>query len=318
MSLRKTARFFALLVVVIGFVGTTSSSEDFAEEVAQASRGLKWYPFAYWRVGEFAGKSIRVDKDGLRATWNAKSLTGRTVRIFVFGSSTTWGMGARDEYTIPSALSRELHDQKLNVEVTNFGQPGYVNTQDLITLIRELQKGNIPDIAVFYDGVNEINTALQSNEAGNPQIGPLTLLFKKNMGWPTAKTAGSEQLWRSVVDVYRTNLEMIQTLAEHFHFRTAFFWQPAVYSKNQFVDPEEKIISSYDKPERAAFLQVNQLIKKSRKLHAMRAFHDISDVFVNRPERYFLDVYHLNEKGNEVIAKAMLPTLLRMIRASHP
>ena len=54
------------------------------------------------------------------------------------------------------------------VEVTNFGQIGYVSTQEALLLFEQLRKGNVPDFAVFYDGVNDTFAAWQSGTAGIP------------------------------------------------------------------------------------------------------------------------------------------------------
>ena len=77
--------------------------------------------------------------------------------------------GARDDSTIPSFLARKLRERGIEVKVTNFGESGYVSTQEVIALIRQLQKGNIPDLVIFYDGVNDVYSAYQQQSAGLPQ-----------------------------------------------------------------------------------------------------------------------------------------------------
>jgi len=71
------------------------------------------------------------------------------VRIFTFGASTMWGYGARDDHTIASYLSKRLHEQGYRAQVTNRGQPGYVNTQVVVALLRGLHCGERPDIALW-------------------------------------------------------------------------------------------------------------------------------------------------------------------------
>lgn len=134
---------------------------------------MEWHPYVYWRQRPFAGELINVDANGLRHTWNQPSAPGdcdadRT-RIFVLGGSTIWSPAARDDYTVPSQLSKLLADADLCVEVLNLGETGYVSTQELILLQRKLQQGDLPDLVIFYDGVNEIFSAFQNNEAGLPQ-----------------------------------------------------------------------------------------------------------------------------------------------------
>jgi len=86
--------------------------------------------------------------------------------LFLFGGSTMWGTGSRDAHTIPAILARELALAGKPVEVTNFGEAGYVSTQELIAWMLELRAGNVPDIVVFYDGVNDVFTAFQEPVAG--------------------------------------------------------------------------------------------------------------------------------------------------------
>ncbi|MGH9877070.1 MAG: hypothetical protein ACRD5H_05480, partial [Nitrososphaerales archaeon] len=108
--------------------------------------------------------------DGLRKT-NGVTETegaGSTMKVFIFGGSTIWGLGAADDSTIPSIFAREAKNKGINCEVTNFGQYAYVSTQGIIELMLQLQKGNIPDAVIFYDGVNDTFGAFQLGVPGLP------------------------------------------------------------------------------------------------------------------------------------------------------
>src|SRR5438132_9432797 len=103
-----------------------------------------WTPYVYWRRRPFAGNYINVNEMGIRRTWNPdvpKGVNGSNhIKIFMFGGSTMWGTGARDDYTISSIVSRSLSKEYgIDVSVTNFGESGYVSTQEVIMLMRELQ-----------------------------------------------------------------------------------------------------------------------------------------------------------------------------------
>src|SRR3954451_8179244 len=87
----------------------------------------------------------------------------------MFGGSTLCGIGARDHYTIPSFLSKMLTQAfPERIRVTNYGTTGFVNTQEMILLIRELQRGCRPQIVIFYDGYNDTFSAFQNRIAGIP------------------------------------------------------------------------------------------------------------------------------------------------------
>jgi lysophospholipase L1-like esterase len=123
--------------------------------------------YVYWRRQPRRHALISVDERGLRTTVPAGSPGGP--KIFMFGGSTMWGTGARDEFTIPSILARELARRGVAATVTNYGETGWVTTQELIALEIELREGRRPDLVIFYDGINDTYTAFQQGVAGIPQ-----------------------------------------------------------------------------------------------------------------------------------------------------
>jgi lysophospholipase L1-like esterase len=133
----------------------------------------RWHSYVYFIPSPLRTKFINIDGAGLRLTLSPSTAGphsgDRPLRIFMFGGSTMWGLGARDNYTIPSLLSGALARRGISgVEVTNFGQIGYVSTQEALLLFEQLRKGNVPDLAIFYDGINDTFAAWQSGTAGIP------------------------------------------------------------------------------------------------------------------------------------------------------
>jgi hypothetical protein len=132
---------------------------------------VRWIPYSYWISAPLKEKYINIDPNGLRHTWhngmtNAAS-TENLFRIFMFGGSTMYGHGATDDYTIPSVLVKDLAQRGISgVEITNFGQPGYVSTQEIILLFAQLRRRNIPDLVIFYDGYNDTYSAFQNGQPG--------------------------------------------------------------------------------------------------------------------------------------------------------
>ena len=135
------------------------------------SNVMKWVSYVYWRRQPYRGDHINVDSSGIRRSWApATRPPGPSDRatVFMFGGSTMWGAGARDDFTIPSILAKQLAKDGRAFDITNFGEAGYVSTQEVIALLLELQKGNIPDIVIFYDGFNDTYSAYQQRVAGLP------------------------------------------------------------------------------------------------------------------------------------------------------
>ena len=138
-------------------------------ESLDESAAMRWAPYVYWRRQAYESPYINIDGRGIRRTWQSGPETIPKRRIFVFGGSAVWGSGARDEFTIPSTLAKTLGQAGVDAEVTNFGESGYVSTQELLTLLLELREGNVPDVAIFYNGPNDVFAAHQQGVAGLPQ-----------------------------------------------------------------------------------------------------------------------------------------------------
>jgi hypothetical protein len=130
------------------------------------SRQERYYPYVGWRRGPFKGKTINIDQRGIRLTPGA-DCSANSYKVFAFGGSTMWGTGAPDWGTIPAYLQIGFHALTTKpVCVVNFGESAYVSTQSVIELLRQLQLGNVPDMVLFYDGVNDVYAAYQSGQAG--------------------------------------------------------------------------------------------------------------------------------------------------------
>ncbi|HKD68187.1 MAG TPA: hypothetical protein VKB84_15180 [Candidatus Binataceae bacterium] len=131
----------------------------------------QWRPYVHYMMQELKSSFINIDNKGIRATWNPRSGASsavRPIRVFMFGGSTMFGDNARDDYTIPSFLSKYLAAQgmAMSVQVTNYGQEGYANTQEALLFEDEVRTGKVPDIVIFYDGANDVATAFENDAAG--------------------------------------------------------------------------------------------------------------------------------------------------------
>ena len=130
--------------------------EQYFAEVGYALK-FDWMPFVHWRQRSFRGVYTNVDERGRRATPGADTPEKGALSIHCFGGSTMWGMGARDEGTIPAVLQRRLRAAGHRVILVNQGQSGYIVTQELIMLQQLLKHEGPPDVAIFYDGVNDVS-----------------------------------------------------------------------------------------------------------------------------------------------------------------
>jgi lysophospholipase L1-like esterase len=325
---RQTARENAL---------NPSEAAEFVAEENRAGR-VNWTSYTYWRRAPISGKYVNVDAKGIRKTWNPPASSKPRVRVFLFGGSTMWGTESRDDYTIPSQLSKVLAKSFGSaVEVVNFGETGYVQTQEVITLLKELQRGNVPNVAVFYDGYNDAFAAFQAGVAGVPQnefnrVAEFNLLLsssrlflegarQSNLAWALTTFAGrlhvfahrskpapaaadvAERLAADTLRVYATNLKVLDAAGREYNIRMLYYWQPSVFTKLH-LSPEEQAQSDSDPPFRKFDLATVALLKASP-IERMDSFRDLSGAFDEDPKRIYLDTMHPFERGNQRIAELM-------------
>ena len=143
---------------VAAYDGADYDVERLFREFAATHR-IVYSPYTIWRRKFFKGELVNIDITGVRVT-HGNSDRDDALQVWMFGGSTLWGEGAPDAQTIPSNLA-ELLNKSLNVHarVKNYGERGFVSTQEVVYLLRQLQTKPPPDVVVFYDGVNDAATA---------------------------------------------------------------------------------------------------------------------------------------------------------------
>jgi len=304
----------------------------------------RWEPFSYFLHREFSGKYLNIDGSGLRRTWNPPPAP-QPIKVFTFGGSTMWGMGARDEYTIASWLSRMLaNSYPSQVQVTNYGKLSYVNTQEMISLLRELQSGHRPEIAVFYDGYNDTIAAYTNHQAGvswnefrryaefnllNPaRTGDLyrEVLRRSNLYTlfygisaklgrvkprPKLTPEQRQQLINDVFKVYQANMHITEAVGDKEGFKSLFYWQPSPYTRADLNAFER---SWLDDPEVNKMFSGMYTVVKRSPLMKEASFHDISDVFRGEVGTLYVDYAHTTERGNEIIARRIYQDVMPLVK----
>lgn len=323
-------------------------NRDYIGEFQGADR-VRWEPYVYWRRMPYSGQYINVDAEGHRKTYNATAQAEARTRILVLGGSAVWGPWIRDDFTIPSSLSRVLERGGYRgVHVTSLAESGHVSMQGLLTLMHQLQRGDIPDIVVFYDGVNDVFSAFQNREAGIPlnednrrsefNIGkqPARLVgllvrssrllaaargLVRGLARGPAPAPGSsdgparvdDALAEAAVEAYLANLRIVRSLAADFGFECYFFWQPALFSKETRSPLESELTAKYPQELGEFFARVYTRI--AALAPQVDRLYDLQDVFDGDAGTVFVDYCHVREPKNEQLAEAIAGVLARQSRA---
>lgn len=276
--------------------------------------GFVWQPYTGFRHTAFAGSTVNVDEQGLRADG------GTAGEIWMFGGSTVFGVGAGDRATIPALLS-----SLCGRTVRNLGTVSYVSTQEVIALGERLKRGERPALVIFYDGVNEAICAAQSGRPGWPYAaanrqrefmlanrrGPLLRAtlhaffprLGKRLARPTDVPAPKADAGR-VIDLYAENIRLLRAMGAAYGFPVIAVWQPILYGKTKQTAYEAEIARVFA-GEAAGFC--GEVYAARRRLEPSQGLLDIGGLLDDVTETVFLDPFHLTEKGNRRVAAALLP-----------
>ena len=260
-----------------------------------------------------------------------------------------WGTGTKDEETIPSFVAQMLHESGASAQVFNFGESGWVSTQEMIELQKLLQQGARPDIVVFYDGVNDTFSAYQNRAAGLPQnernreiefnlthpYRPLTevlrvassaMLSHSRLAQLTGADGAAPVLLPPIsyphrisstpaedaVRTYHTNLRIVSAPGREFDFAPYFYWQPVVFAKSHQTEYEQLMAGQRE----ALKPFSNDVYSHIVALQTPVAnFHNLGELFQDVKEPIFLDYAHIGAEGNRRIAAAMVKDLLPALKA---
>jgi lysophospholipase L1-like esterase len=321
-------------------------ADPYYAELQQTTK-QRYAGFLGWRRADFAGEFIHVE-DGIRRSYmpgadGERGMNGEKhgIEVFFFGGSTTWGIGNRDLHTIPSAFARVAEEAGIPVRVTNFGESGYVSWQEVLKLSELCALGDVPDLAVFYDGVNDIFVQIQT-----PTASPLPQNFHAlrerfesanslrrallrysavhiALKHIAARRGGSGSRPMEIADlpgelpdladnaatIYNASAEHARRIAAAYGFEVATFWQPCVYTKARIHPGEEPMRDEFGAGVGALYTATTKRVTEPT--------HIITDAFDSVDGPVMVDWCHTNEAGARAVAEAIFshvePVLLQMV-----
>jgi lysophospholipase L1-like esterase len=306
-----------------------------------STRTFMYYPFVVWRTQPMSTEFINIDAEGIRET-AGPVCNDDSYMIFVMGGSTVWGTGSPDMMTIPSYLQIAISEQvDADICVMNLGESAYVSNQSLILLEMYLRRGIIPDLVIFYDGVNDVGGAYHEDAVGmhlnfmdmrdryeqNSNMEPepwyvstntyrlLTqhnqateaglVVERRKVSVPYTTDTNTGNLVQDVVNNYLGVYQSAQALGTHYDFEIHFFWQPMLVTSNKTRTANENImVSQIDDGEFPDFaIEVTQNIRTTAQIEEQLT--DISDILDDETDEIFIDHVHITPVGNAIVADAI-------------
>ena len=311
---------------------------DYAREYTTIHGRKRYEPYVVWRTPPFQGKQIVVDERGRRRTVGSDCAAG-AYRVFAFGGSTMWGVGSPDWGTIPSYLAAELAQQRGRpVCVENYGEHGFVSTQGVVQLIKELEAGNVPDLVIFYDGINDIYSTVLLGQAGlHYELPLIKARFERSeprfAGWlrrrniyrvVAPRLAAPEKpgpalpadAAQAVVRTYLNNHAIVAALGQSYGFDYRLFWQPNLLVGAKPRTAYEEKVRTRMQPEVVALTTaVHELIgtEATKRSH----LYDLTHGFDAETGELYIDWMHVIPEGNRILARAIAATLIDAGRAKQ-
>jgi lysophospholipase L1-like esterase len=336
-----------------GFYQGKTWAPTLAREMEKPHWNQIYNQYLTWITKPVSGQFLNVDPETGRKTWNPPDLPQDAESIFFFGGSAAWGQGARDNYTIPSDLSRLLNDKTRRFRVYNYGEPGYTFTQELFYFITLLQKGRRPQYVIFYDGFNDVYGANQSGRAGSLHnllqskdklmstpgrlywkavkdwlaeniylyhkvYYPLYLSFHPEKRYPDPGTHLTyqelETLAAGVVQYYVRSFGILEHLSRAYGFKFICFWQPALHTEAKVMPQEPTLDDLWDKKFGTLYRFTNRYLSRETLPH----FHNINDAVATRTRPCYVDLVHMTEEGYATVAKRIYQVFLKEYPQKEP
>lgn len=297
-------------------------------------KDLEWYfPVAYDptdnpRIRDARSTTINV-RDGHRVSWSPPPCGGcRRVTLWFFGGSTGFGLGQRDGHTIASEVARLAWHDRVAVDVVNYGVPGDALLREAQSFAWDLEYRKAPDLAVFYDGINDMGGALLLQDKGcatrpgpwvDPPLDRVRVRDLDQFGYgefdpasgpagahviPTCdgKRVSTDEVAALAIDHYDRALGMSRISALAHGVEAHWYWQPSLFTKEP-VDGE---------PQDDRTFSVSWWAAARRQLPP--GVVDIADVLDDIHTPVFYDTMHHNELAARRIAEAIYADLGPSIR----
>jgi lysophospholipase L1-like esterase len=319
--------------------------EQYRMEYREFEANIQYSPYDLWTHPRFEGEAINILADGARYTPDAQCDDADTYRVHLYGGSTMWGFGVMDTMTIAAYLQAELNAANLDrpVCIVNYGELAMVNTQEMIRLVKQLQQGNVPDLVIFYDGVNDVIATHQRSTPGSHRLYGNFVLAVNPEGvshplasWlrnsytvrfirallPTPEDEPEEAtddvqtveipLAEQAANAYLENYRIVNTLGADYGFDVLFFWQPMMIVSDKPLTEQEQVMAQAPPDNLAAlFADTYAIIEAAAPDYAQ--LHDLSDIFDDVEQMLFFDYNHVSYAGNERIAQAMRDIVIETI-----
>jgi lysophospholipase L1-like esterase len=348
---------FLLLLTIVELLSATillsrASRED---QRLQEQYPLREMTFATSRLYQthtpYRSALHNVSSDGFRSDQSGRSplerYDHRRPNIFTFGGSSTFGVGVADGETWPAQLEQLLTEEHPEIQVLNMGIGAFTLHEETYLLTQLLIEGVIPDVVVFYDGINEEQCPEVDHSAPyralELQQNPFTELLHRTSTFrlllklrerflqpsplPVAPRSFrnpnlTEEEYRTCArEEYIRHAQFIERLAQLYGFQALFLLQPhgaflenaASYPFPFYGNPNEET--------RRFYTQTYDAIGAEASVAGLTHFQDLHDLLTEparKRQDLFVDWQHPSAAGNAIVAQELARLLQPLLPQASP
>ena len=247
----------------------------------------------------------------------ALKLAGFKIVIFTGGSAAFGAYSDDDETTITAYLNLFLTKAGRRVKVYNFAMGSYTSDDELASVVM-YALDTFPDLLVVMDGYNDAVRGSLESYAKGVGIPYAYDTIRKAYQVPFQSTfldkryeVGSVDAFEAIRKRYDRNLKRMKTLMESNGGQVLFTTQPLRHYKNTTVNCQQ------DKEGFLDFVihQYPKLIQTGQQAAGNDGYLDLSNAFSGFTDAcpFFVDRIHMSSAGQKVVAKQLLPLILRKV-----
>ncbi len=266
------------------------------------------------------------------------------IKLFTLGGSTTYCSEVPDHLTYPSQLQKRLSQNATtkNVRVRNLGVTTVNAHQEVDRLKFEIARGNVPDICIFLDGINDVHQGVYNKNVKGTIFGQEKQYQRKNSLWRIAKNSATARLLANLstqmaavqipphlenpievrrlteltADHYEDTMLEAQRICDRHNILMIAFIQPTSHTTPREILQKQgnfELINgnNHHAAYRTAFNALRGKIQ-SLKQKNINAF-DITDAFASTSQPIFVDAMHVNDVGNAILSNIIFERSLPLI-----
>jgi hypothetical protein len=280
-----------------------------------------------WRLNDFRSPHVN-QLGGRRTTWTPPPCECPRYTIWWFGGSAGWGFFQRDGDTIPSQLARAAWARGIALDIQNLAVPGHSSSQEVQLFAQMIVTEPLPDLAVFYDGANELflqvdrnNRRRGSDESpasyAEQELSTFVSAASSVERLLTLRSAGEhlpedpEEPPLDAPDVadhamarYGRQIELARTLADSAGVPVLFAWQPLMSEAPSEASDEFEPMARED-------AEWHRRLTGSARAALPSDVLDLSDSLDDVAKPVFPDWAHTNEVGARLVASDLLDAIVQ-------